>query len=69
MGSTLPRVLMMRARGILVPYDAPQATLDQLNPPLEWFGWEVPVAVQLGVVVALGVGLLAFPIVQFDKSE
>ena len=49
--------------------DAPQATLDQLNPPIEWFGWEVPVGVQLGVVVVLGVGLLAFAIVQFDKTE
>ena len=49
--------------------DAPQASLDALNPPIEWFGWEVPVVVQLGVVVVLGLGLLAFAIVQFDKSE
>lgn len=49
--------------------DAPQASLDELNPPLEWFGWAVPVAVQLGVVVAFGLVLLAFAMVQFDKSE
>ena len=30
--------------------DAPQASLDELNPPLEWFGWPVPFAVQIGVV-------------------
>ena len=38
--------------------DAPQATLDELNPPIEWFGWAVPVVVQLGVVVVLGLALL-----------
>ena len=49
--------------------DAPQATLDELNPPIEWFGWAVPVVVQLGVVLVLGLGLLPFAIVQFDKTE
>jgi ABC-2 type transport system permease protein len=49
--------------------DAPQASLDELNPPLEWFGWPVPFAVQIGVVLALGLGLLWFAIRQFDRAE
>jgi len=49
--------------------DAPQSTLDELNPPLEWFGWPVPIAVQLGIVLALGLGLLWFAIRRFDKAE
>ena len=49
--------------------DAPQSSLDELNPPLEWFGWPVPIAVQLGVVLVLGLGLLWFAIKQFDKAE
>ena len=49
--------------------DAPQASLDELNPPIEWFGWTVPIGVQLGIVVVLGLGLLWFAIVQFNRAE
>jgi ABC-2 type transport system permease protein len=49
--------------------DAPPESLAQLNPPIEWFGWEVPVVVQLGVVVVTGLALLWFAIVQFNRSE
>lgn len=49
--------------------DAPQAALDRLNPPLEWFGWEVPIAAQLAVVLVLGLALLWFAIAQFNHTE
>jgi ABC-2 type transport system permease protein len=49
--------------------DAPQSTLDQLNPPLEWFGWPVPIALQIGIVLVVGLGLLWFAIRRFDKAE
>jgi len=49
--------------------DAPAQALAQLNPPLEWFGWEVPIVAQLAVVVALGLALLWFAIVQFEHTE
>lgn len=49
--------------------DAPQAALDALNPPIEWFGWPVPVWVQLGLVFLLGVVFLAVAVRQFDKVE
>lgn len=49
--------------------DAPEAALEALNPPLEWFGWPVPVWMQLGLVLVLGVVFLAVAVRQFDKVE
>jgi ABC-2 type transport system permease protein len=49
--------------------DAPQAALDALNPPLEWFGWTVPMVVQLGIVVVLGIVLLAVATAEFNRVE
>jgi ABC-2 type transport system permease protein len=49
--------------------DAPAAALERLNPPITWFGWEVPMAVQLAIVFVLGMGLLLVAMVQFDKTE
>lgn len=49
--------------------DAPQVAKDVLNPPLTWNGWVVPMAVQLGVVVVLGLALLAVAAKQFEKAE
>ena len=33
------------------PPRRPAEALQQLNPPIEWFGWTVPPVVQLGVVI------------------
>jgi ABC-2 type transport system permease protein len=49
--------------------DLSDAAREQLNPPIEWFGWEVPVALQLGLVVVLGLALLGVAIRQFQKVE
>lgn len=49
--------------------DAPPEALARLNPPLEWFGWEVPIVGQLLVVLVLGLALLWFAIVQFNHAE
>ena len=49
--------------------DVPPAAEAQLNPPITWFGWEVPMAVQLGVVIVLGLALLAVAAKQFEKAE
>ena len=49
--------------------DASPEALAELNPPIEWFGWPVPIAVQLAVVLAFGLALLGFAIVQFEKAE
>jgi len=49
--------------------DASPQALALLNPPLEWFGWAVPIVAQLAVVVALGLALLWFAIAQFNRAE
>jgi ABC-2 type transport system permease protein len=45
------------------------AALVRLNPPLTWWGWDVPVTVQLGVVGVTGLVLLAGAIIQFNRAD
>ncbi len=47
---------------------APEA-LARLNPPLTWWGWEVPVLAQLGVVALTGMILLAIAVAQFNRAD
>jgi ABC-2 type transport system permease protein len=49
--------------------DLPDAVAARLNPPLTWWGWEVPTAVQLLLVAALGVAMLTVAVRQFQKVE
>jgi ABC-2 type transport system permease protein len=49
--------------------DAPAAAATRLNPPITWMGWEVPIGLQLVVVVVLGLALLGVAIREFDKVE
>jgi ABC-2 type transport system permease protein len=49
--------------------DAPAAALEQLNPPLEWFGWTVPMVLQLAIPVVLGVAMLAVATAEFNRVE
>jgi len=41
----------------------------QLDPPITWGGWEVPMAVQLGVVAVVTVALIAVAVALFDRTE
>jgi ABC-2 type transport system permease protein len=49
--------------------DADATALANLNPPLTWFGWTIPVLVQLGVVAVSGIVFLTLAIVQFERAE
>ncbi|MFE3449553.1 ABC transporter permease [Nonomuraea sp. NPDC059194] len=40
-----------------------------LNPGVQWFGWQVPVTVELGLVALLGLALLGIAIAQFRRAE
>jgi ABC-2 type transport system permease protein len=40
-----------------------------LNPGITWFGWHVPVGVELGLVSLMGVVLLGVAIAQFRRAE
>jgi ABC-2 type transport system permease protein len=46
-----------------------QSVRQQLDPAITWWGWEVPRYVQLGLVAAITVGLVAFATVLFDRTE
>lgn len=40
-----------------------------LNPPITWFGWDVPVALQIFMVFALGMAMLGIAVVEFNAGE
>ncbi|MFI6902655.1 ABC transporter permease [Nonomuraea sp. NPDC050394] len=40
-----------------------------LNPGVQWFGWQVPVLLELGVVAGLGAALLGVGIIQFRRAD
>jgi ABC-2 type transport system permease protein len=40
-----------------------------LDPGIRWWGWQVPVLVQVGVVLLTTLALLAVAIVRFDRTE
>ena len=49
--------------------DATPEALAALNPPLTWWGWEVPLPVQLLVVVGVTVLLLGAAMAQFSRTD
>lgn len=46
----------------------PQANA-MLNPGVQWFGWQVPVPLELGLVTFLGAALLTVAIAQFRRAD
>ncbi|MFI6292509.1 ABC transporter permease [Nonomuraea sp. NPDC050790] len=40
-----------------------------LNPGVQWFGWQVPVILEIGVVAGLGVVLLGVGVLQFRRAD
>ncbi|MGI5272719.1 ABC transporter permease [Nonomuraea sp. CA-218870] len=49
--------------------DVPPEVNATLNPGVQWFGWQVPVPVELGLVAALGLVLLAVGVAQFRRAD
>jgi len=49
--------------------DAPPGVIERLNPPITWWGWEVPTLVQLALVAVIGVAMLGVAVRQFQKVE
>jgi ABC-2 type transport system permease protein len=41
----------------------------QLDPPITWGGWQVPMLVQLGVVAVVTAALIGVAVVLFDRTE
>ncbi len=49
--------------------DITQATRDDLAPGVTWFGWQLPPLLEVAMVLALGVAMLAVAIRTFSRTE
>jgi ABC-2 type transport system permease protein len=45
------------------------AARARLNPPLTWWGWHVPIPLQLAVVLGTGLCFLGIAILEFDRAD
>jgi ABC-2 type transport system permease protein len=56
-------------RAIFGHLNVSAAARHALEPGLTWFGWTVPTALQVAVIVALGCGMLSIAIWQFSRTD
>ena len=56
-------------RAVFAHVDVAPATEAVLSPGLTWGGWRLPTLLELGMVAALGVAVLAAAIAQFSRTE
>jgi ABC-2 type transport system permease protein len=49
--------------------DVPPRVQEQLAPGVTWFGWQVPVLLELGIVLAMGIVMLMVAIAQFQRTD
>src|SRR4051794_35080146 len=56
-------------RAVFAHLDAPAAVVARLNPGVTWGGWRVTTAVELLIVAAMGVTMLAIAIWEFRTAE
>jgi ABC-2 type transport system permease protein len=49
--------------------DISEAARDRLAPGVTWWGWPVPSLIEAGIVLALGLVMLAVAIFQFTRTE
>src|SRR5439155_2928528 len=56
-------------RLVFAHLDMSDAARRALDPGVTWWGWHVPAALEAGVVVALGVVMLAIAIWEFSATE
>ena len=49
--------------------DISDATRHTLAPGVTWWGWQVPLLLELGIVLALGLAMLAIAIFRFTRTE
>jgi ABC-2 type transport system permease protein len=56
-------------RAVFAHLDVPDSIRQGLAPGVTWFGWHVPVALELAIVFVMGVGMLCVAILQFQRME
>jgi ABC-2 type transport system permease protein len=49
--------------------DVSEAARDQLAPGVTWWGWPVPPLLEAGIVLGLGLAMLALAIARFTRAE
>ena len=49
--------------------DVSEAARRTLDPGVTWFGWQVPALVEVAMVLALGLAMLALAIRRFSRTE
>ena len=49
--------------------DISEAARHTLEPGVTWFGWRVPSLLEVGIVLALGLAMMAVAILQFTRTE
>jgi ABC-2 type transport system permease protein len=49
--------------------DISEAARHRLAPGVTWWGWQVPALLELAIVLAMGVAMLAVAIVRFTRTE
>ena len=59
------------AGAVSVPREVRNSAQAQqaLSPGLTWLGWPVPLWLSLGIVAAMGLGMMTVAIVTFSKTE
>jgi ABC-2 type transport system permease protein len=56
-------------RAVFAHIDVAPAVREQLAPGVTWFGWHVPVGVELSIVFVMGAAMLYVAILQFQRIE
>ena len=49
--------------------DVSESARRTLDPGVTWFGWQVPPALEVGIVLALGLTMLSIAIWRFSRTE
>lgn len=62
-------VVDLLRQAVFAHLDVGPAVAAAFNPGVTWNGWRVPVALELALVVVMGVGLLGVAIFRFNQSE
>jgi daunorubicin resistance ABC transporter membrane protein len=56
-------------RAVFAHLDVPAAVLQRFSPGVTWGSWTVPIPLELLLVLAMGLALLAVAIVEFRRAE
>jgi ABC-2 type transport system permease protein len=56
-------------QAVFAHLDIPPQVNAVLNPGVQWFGWQVPVGVELGLVALVGAALLGVAVAQFKRAD